>query len=98
MNDVFKALAHPVRREILAMLRGGPLPSGDIAGAFDLSWPTMSVHLATLKDAGLVSAERDGTTIRYRLNASVAEETAALILDLVAVGGSKGAKGREKKR
>jgi DNA-binding transcriptional ArsR family regulator len=94
MNEAFKALAHPVRREILGMLRDGPLPSGEIAAAFDLSWPTMSVHLATLKEAGLVTAERDGNSILYRLNASVAEETAALILDLVGAGGKK----KEKKR
>jgi DNA-binding transcriptional ArsR family regulator len=96
MDGVFKALAHPVRREILAMLRSGPLPSGEIAAAFDLSWPTMSVHLAALKEAGLVAAEREGTTIFYRLNASVAEETAALILDLVGAGGGKKRKERRK--
>ena len=95
MDGVFKALAHPVRREILGMLRSGPLPSGEIAASFDLSWPTMSVHLAALKEAGLVATEREGTTILYRLNASVAEDTAALILDLVGAGGRRK---KEKKR
>jgi DNA-binding transcriptional ArsR family regulator len=46
----------------------------------------MTTHLNALKDAGLVSAERDGTSIRYRLNASVMEETAAALLDLIGSG------------
>ena len=80
--DVFVALAHPVRRKVLAMLRKGPLCSGDIATEFDVAWPTMTGHLKTLKDAGLVTAERHGTSIVYRLNASILEETAAALLDL----------------
>ncbi|HTG73345.1 MAG TPA: metalloregulator ArsR/SmtB family transcription factor [Terriglobia bacterium] len=80
--DVFVALAHPVRRKVLAMLRKGPLCSGDIATEFDVAWPTMTGHLKTLKDAGLVTAERQGTSIVYRLNASILEETAAALLDL----------------
>ena len=80
--DVFVALAHPVRRKVLAMLRKGPLCSGDIATEFDVAWPTMTGHLKTLKDAGLVTAERQGTSIVYRLNASILEEAAAALLDL----------------
>ena len=80
--DVFVALAHPVRRKVLAMLRKGPLCSGDIATEFDVAWPTMTGHLKTLKDAGLVTAERQGTSIVYRLNASILEQTAAALLDL----------------
>ena len=80
--DEFEALAHPVRRKVLAMLRKGPLCSGDIATEFDVAWPTMTGHLKTLKDAGLVTAERQGTSIVYRLNASILEETAAALLDL----------------
>ena len=80
--DVFVALAHPVRRKVLAMLRKGPLCSGDIATEFDVAWPTMTGHLKTLKEAGLVTAERQGTSIVYRLNASILEETAAALLDL----------------
>ena len=80
--DVFVALAHPVRRKVLAMLRKGPLRSGDIATEFDVAWPTMTGHLKTLKDAGLVTTERQGTSIVYRLNASILEEAAAALLDL----------------
>ena len=85
MNEVLRALAHPTRRKVLAMLRRKPMSSGDIAAAFDVAWPTMSSHLNALKDAGLVSAEREGNSIRYRLNASVMEETAAALLDLAGI-------------
>jgi DNA-binding transcriptional ArsR family regulator len=82
MNAIFKALAHPVRRQIIDMLRPGPLTSGDIAAAFDASWPTVTGHLAVLRDAGLIDSERDGTQIRYRLSISAIEEALAFLLDL----------------
>ena len=63
MNEVFKALSHPVRRRIIAMLRAGPRASGDIAAQFDMAWPTVTGHLNALKDAGLVETERDGASI-----------------------------------
>lgn len=80
--DVFVGLAHPVRRKVLAMLRKGPLRSGEIAAAFDVAWPTMTGHLKILKDSGLVTAERSGTSIIYRLNATILEEAAAALLDI----------------
>jgi DNA-binding transcriptional ArsR family regulator len=82
MNSVFKALSHPARRRIIAMLRAGPMASGDIAAAFDMAWPTVTGHLTALKDAGLVSAERDGSSIRYRLDISAVEEALAFLMDL----------------
>jgi len=86
VNNLYHALSHPARRRILKLLNGGPLPAGEIAGHFDVSKPTMSGHFNVLKDAGLIQAERDGTTIRYRLNVSVLEEAASAILDLVKAG------------
>lgn len=86
VNKMFQALAHPARRRVLQMLGDGPMTAGDIADAFDVSKPTMSGHFAVLKDADLIQAERDGTTIRYRLNTSVLEETAAALLTLARVG------------
>ncbi len=83
MNLIFKALGHPVRRQIVDMLRNGPLSSGEIADAFDMAWPSVTGHLAALKEAGLVEAERDGTTIRYRLNISAAEEALGFLLGVV---------------
>jgi ArsR family transcriptional regulator len=82
MNTLFKALSHPVRRRIIEMLRKGPLASGDIAAAFDMSWPSITGHLNALKAAGLVSPERDGSTIRYRLEISVVEEAIAFLMDM----------------
>jgi DNA-binding transcriptional ArsR family regulator len=92
MNEVFKALSHPTRRQVLAMLRDKPMASGEIAAAFDVAWPTMTAHLNALKDAGLVTAERDGTTIRYRVNASVLEEAVAALFDLMGAAGESGGK------
>lgn len=86
MNLVFKALAHPVRRSIVAMLRRGPMTSGDIAAAFDMAWPTVTGHLNALKDAGLVDAEKDGTSVRYRLNISAAEEAVGFLMEMMRTG------------
>lgn len=82
MNTVFKALSHPVRRRIIEMLRAGPRASGDIAATFDMSWPTVTGHLNALKEAGLVSPEREGQTIRYRLEISAVEEALAFLMDI----------------
>jgi len=82
MNLVFKALSHPARREIVAMLQQGPMSSGDIANAFDMAWPSVTGHLTALKDAGLVETERDGTSVRYRLNISAAEEAIGFLIAL----------------
>jgi DNA-binding transcriptional ArsR family regulator len=74
MNSVFEALAHPTRREILEMLKGGSRTAGEIADAFHVSKPTMSGHFAKLKEAGLIQADQRGTTILYSLNLSMLEE------------------------
>jgi len=80
MSDVFQALAHPVRRDVLRRLRKGPISAGDLADGFAVSKPTMSRHFAQLKEAGLISQERQGTTIQYRLNMSVTEEIMTLVM------------------
>lgn len=86
MNTVFKALSHPARREIIAMLQNGPLTSGEIAENFDMAWPSVTGHLAALKEAELVEAERDGNTVRYRLNISAAEEAVGFLLGMMQAG------------
>ena len=73
-NASFRALADETRRDILALLRNGAKTSGQIADHFESSWPTISRHLAVLRDAGLVRAERNGQEIRYELNTSVLDE------------------------
>jgi DNA-binding transcriptional ArsR family regulator len=74
MNDVFRALSDPTRREILDLLRSGPRSSGEIADKFHTSWATVSRHLSVLKDAGLILAERDGQHVVYELNTTVFQE------------------------
>jgi ArsR family transcriptional regulator len=73
-NEAFRALADQTRRQILQMLRAGPQTSGDIAARFESSWPTISRHLAVLRNAGLVVAVRKGQEIYYELDTSVFQE------------------------
>lgn len=82
-NTVFKALAHPARRKIMDLLKDGPMTSGDLAGVFDSAWPTITRHLTVLKEADLISAERQGNSILYRANASVLEGAVAALLALM---------------
>lgn len=83
MNLVFKALSHPARRQIVAMLQDGPLASGEIARSFNMAWPSVTGHLTALKEAGLVEPEREGSSVRYRLNISAAEEAIGFLMGLV---------------
>jgi ArsR family transcriptional regulator, repressor of sdpIR and other operons len=87
MNEVFEALAHPVRREILKLLRKRAMSAGELAEHFTIAKPTLSGHFTVLKNADLVTTERQGTTIIYRLNMSVMEETLAAFM---ALAGTKG--------
>lgn len=82
-NSVFKALAHPIRRQIMSMLRDGPKSSGDLADAFEASWPTVTRHLNTLREAGLLTAQRQANSILYRANTSLLEDAAAALLALM---------------
>lgn len=82
INAVFEALSHPVRREILQLLRQGPMSAGALAGHFTLSKPTLSVHFAKLKEAELVAVERQGTSLIYHLNMSILEEALSGFLAL----------------
>lgn len=80
INAVFEALAHPVRRQVLALLRQRPMSAGELAGHFPLSKPTLSAHFAKLRDAELVVVERQGTTLIYHLNMSILEEALSGLL------------------
>ena len=73
-NAVFRVLADETRRQILEFLRAGPRTSGEIAGQFQSSWPTISRHLAVLRAGGLVVTERKGQAIYYELNTSVFQD------------------------
>jgi len=74
MNQVFKALADPTRRQVLQLLKQGPKSAGELADHFDVTKPTMSAHFAVLANAGLIHADKQGRTITYRLRMSVLEE------------------------
>ncbi|HXI02157.1 MAG TPA: autorepressor SdpR family transcription factor [Candidatus Saccharimonadales bacterium] len=74
MNQVFKALSDPTRRRVLLLLRERPMTAGELAGEFRLSKPTMSAHFSVLREAGLIDADKRGTTITYRIRLSVLED------------------------
>lgn len=65
--SILKTLASPRRLAIIHLLSEGPLEVRLIAGRFGMTQPTVSQHLAALRTAGLVQAERDGREVRYRL-------------------------------
>jgi len=66
-SDIFTALAHPTRRQILQDLKDGELAAGEIAARFSASGPTISRHLGVLRGAGLVTERRDSNRILYSL-------------------------------
>jgi DNA-binding transcriptional ArsR family regulator len=87
MDSAFRALADPTRRDILRLLRDGPRTSGEIAQHFDAAWPTVSRHLAILREAKLVESTRMGQQIVYELNMSVAQEVVEHLYSWLQPGG-----------
>ncbi|MBX7103201.1 MAG: autorepressor SdpR family transcription factor [Gemmataceae bacterium] len=83
MNSGFRALADPTRREILHLLRQGPMTAGELAEKFDLSKPSMSHHFAILQEADLIASRREGRQIIYTLNTTVVQDLIATVLDLM---------------
>ena len=73
-QNTMKALSDPIRREILDLLKSGPLSAGEIAEKFPVSGAAVSKHLSVLKDADLIRDSREGKFIYYELNTSVLEE------------------------
>ncbi|MBN2909055.1 winged helix-turn-helix transcriptional regulator [Polycladomyces sp. WAk] len=82
MNDTFKALADPTRRQILRLLRKGDLTAGEIAGHFNMTKPSISHHLNLLKQARLVLSERKGQYIVYSLNTTVVQEVLRWLMEI----------------
>ena len=68
------AIADPVRRRVLELVRDRELPAGEIAGAFEISRPAISRHLRVLRQAGLVTERRDGRLRLYRADPVPLEE------------------------
>ena len=74
MNSVFKALNDPTRREILQLLRQRDMTAGEIVEQFNISGPSISHHLDLLKQANLVTSEKEGQYVYYSLNTTVVDE------------------------
>jgi ArsR family transcriptional regulator len=83
VNEVFRALGDPTRREILRLLKRGDRSAGELAERFPLAKSTLSGHFTVLRHAGLIVAERRGTRIVYSLNLSAFEEAMSAVLDLL---------------
>ena len=82
LQNTLKALSDPIRREILNLLKSGPMAAGDISARFDVTGAAVSRHLSVLKDADLIRDKREGKFIFYELNASVLEEILLWISEL----------------
>lgn len=82
IQHTLKALADPIRREILNMLKKGRMSAGEITEQFSVTAPSISRHLSVLKEADLIRDKREGKFIFYEINTSVLEETILWIADL----------------
>jgi len=89
INKAYKALSHPIRRDILKRLRKGSMSAGEFAPLYNISKPSLSSHFAILKDAGLIDPERSGNHIYYCLNTTVADEVLAGMMELLATDTAK---------
>ncbi|NPV69043.1 MAG: winged helix-turn-helix transcriptional regulator [Firmicutes bacterium] len=87
MKNVFFALSDSTRREILEYLNEGDMTAGEIADKFDISKPSISHHLNILKEAGLVTVEKQGQFMRYSINTTVFEDVASWVISMM--GGRK---------
>lgn len=85
IQSTLRALADPIRREILNLLKKGRMSAGEISDHFDVTGAAVSRHLSVLKDADLIRDTREGKYIFYDLNASVLEEIMLWITDLKGV-------------
>ena len=74
LQDTMRALADPIRREILNMLKSGRMSAGDICAHFDVTGASISRHLSVLREADLIRDTREGKFIFYEINTSVLED------------------------
>lgn len=80
--NTFKALSHPIRRDIINLLKHSRLSAGEIAEQFDITSATISHHLSVLKKADLIVESKEKNYIYYALNTSVLEEIMVWLADL----------------
>jgi DNA-binding transcriptional ArsR family regulator len=76
VNDSFRALSHPIRREIVERLSGGPATVGEVARGFEVSKPAISKHLKVLEETGVVTRVVEGRTHRLSLEPEALGEAA----------------------
>jgi ArsR family transcriptional regulator len=82
LAQVFKALGDPVRLRLVSLIgahAGGEVCVCDLTDAFELSQPTISHHLKVLREAGIITSERRGTWVYYRLEPAALDRMAALL-------------------
>lgn len=82
LGNTFKALADPIRRDILKLLKNGRMSAGEIGSHFDVTGASVSRHLSVLKDADLIRDTREGKFIYYEINTSVLEDVLIFIKEL----------------
>ncbi len=84
-SKYFKAFGDPSRLKILTLLSGGEMTVGDIVKSMELSQPTISRHLAVLREAGVVIDRRDGQQVYYSLNKSSVENCCSGFCDCLSI-------------
>lgn len=97
-QSVFRALADPTRRAILQRLQHGSQTAGEIAADFPITRASLSHHFNILKAADLVRTERRGQHIVYSLNATVLQETVAMLMNIFSHDTSTDARDSSKRR
>ena len=93
MQETMRALSDPTRRDILNLLKKGRMSAGEIVDSFPITGAAISRHLSVLKEAGLITDEREGKYIFYALNTSVLEEILLWLEDLKQTQGEKDGEG-----
>lgn len=89
LDKTFRALADPTRRRILALLRDGDRPAGELAAEFPMAWASVSHHLQVLREAGLVTSRREGQFIIYSLHTTVFQDALQHLLEIAPQRGSR---------
>ena len=82
LQQTMRALADPIRRQVLNLLKKGRMSAGDIVEHFEVTGASISRHLSVLKEADLIRDTREGKYIYYELNTSVLEELMLFVSDL----------------
>lgn len=83
MNELFKALGDPTRRQILEYLKDKDMTAGEIAEKFNISKPSISYHLDLLRQGDLVISEKKGQYVYYSINTTVLDDIVSWFYSLI---------------